>query len=58
MAAEHRLPAGVAAAALQLFSAARSQGHDADDYTSVITVLESLAGVELRKGTGDVPAGD
>jgi 3-hydroxyisobutyrate dehydrogenase-like beta-hydroxyacid dehydrogenase len=47
MAADHRLPAGVGAAALQLFTMARARGHDGDDYTSVITVLEELAGVEL-----------
>lgn len=49
LAIEQQLPVGVAAAALQLFSTACSQGHGADDYTSVITVLESLAGLELKE---------
>ena len=49
LAIEQQLPVGVAAAALQLFSTACSQGHGADDYTSVITVLEGLAGLELEE---------
>jgi 3-hydroxyisobutyrate dehydrogenase-like beta-hydroxyacid dehydrogenase len=49
LAIDQQLPVGVAAAALQLFSTACSQGHADDDYTSVITVLESLAGLELEE---------
>lgn len=47
LAIDQQLPVGVGAAALQLFSTACSEGHALDDYTSVITVLEKLAGVEL-----------
>lgn len=49
LAIENELPVGVAAAALQLFSAACSQGRGRDDYTSVLTVLEGLAGLELEE---------
>lgn len=52
LAIDQQLPVGVGAAALQLFSTACSEGHATDDYTSVITVLERLAGVELREGAG------
>lgn len=44
-----RLPVGVGAAALQLLAQAAAEGHETDDYTSVLTVLESLAHVELRE---------
>lgn len=49
LAIEQQLPVGVGAAALQLFSTACGEGHALDDYTSVITVLERLAGVELAE---------
>jgi len=49
LAVDERLPVGVGSAALQLFSTACGEGHSDDDYTSVITVLERLAGVELRE---------
>lgn len=49
LAIEQHLPIGVGAAALQLFSTACSEGHALDDYTSVITVLERLAGLELTE---------
>lgn len=49
LAVQQQLPVGVGAAALQTFSTACSQGHALDDYTSVITVLERLAGVELME---------
>lgn len=55
LAIDQQLPVGVGAAALQLFSTACSQGHALDDYTSVITVLESLAGVQLEE-RAEVPA--
>lgn len=44
-----RLPVGVGAAAQQLLAQAAAQGHETDDYTSVITVLENLAHVELEE---------
>jgi hypothetical protein len=47
LAIDERLPVGIGAAALQLFSTACGQGHATDDYTSVITVLEKLADIEL-----------
>jgi 4-hydroxybutyrate dehydrogenase / sulfolactaldehyde 3-reductase len=50
-----RLPVGVGAAALQLLVMSAAQGHESDDYTSVLTVLERLAGVELREAP--TPAG-
>jgi 4-hydroxybutyrate dehydrogenase / sulfolactaldehyde 3-reductase len=49
LAIDEQLPIGVGSAALQLFSTACGEGHADDDYTSVITVLERLAGVELRE---------
>ena len=49
LAIDQQLPIGIGAAALQLFSTACSQGHALDDYTSVITVLERLADVELEE---------
>lgn len=49
LAIDQQLPIGIGAAALQLFSTACSEGHALDDYTSVITVLERLAGVELEE---------
>ena len=55
LAIDQQLPVGVGAAALQLFSTACRQGHALDDYTSVITVLEKLADVELTE-TVEVPA--
>lgn len=49
LAIDEQLPIAVGSAALQLFSAACGEGHANDDYTSVITVLERLAGVELHE---------
>lgn len=44
-----RLPVVVGAAAMQLFNAAAAEGHDDDDYTSVLSVLERYAGVVLHE---------
>lgn len=44
-----RLPVGVGAAALQLLAQAAALGHETDDYTSVMTVLENLAQVHLEE---------
>jgi 3-hydroxyisobutyrate dehydrogenase-like beta-hydroxyacid dehydrogenase len=49
LASEVRLPIGVGAAALQLFNAAAAEGHENDDYTSVLAVLERYGKVELHE---------
>lgn len=49
LAVDEQLPVALGAAALQMFSTACSEGHGGEDYTSVLTVLERLAGVELKE---------
>jgi 4-hydroxybutyrate dehydrogenase/sulfolactaldehyde 3-reductase len=48
LAGQVNLPLMLGSTSTQLFNMARSTGHDNDDYTSVITVLEELAGVTVR----------
>jgi 3-hydroxyisobutyrate dehydrogenase len=45
---ESRSPLFLTALARQLYGEAQAKGHGADDYTSVLTVLESVAGVTVR----------
>lgn len=47
--ADARVPLAVGAVARELFSAARAQGKGRLDWTAVITVLEQVAGVEVRR---------
>lgn len=49
LAAEQQLPVALGAAAWQMFNTACREGHGGDDYTSVLTVLERLAGLELKE---------
>ena len=49
LAIDEQLPVALGAAALQMFTTAVSEGHGGDDYTAVLTVLERLAGVELKE---------
>jgi 4-hydroxybutyrate dehydrogenase/sulfolactaldehyde 3-reductase len=48
LAGQLNVPLSVAAASTQLFNMARSMGHDNDDYTSVIRVMEQFTGMEVR----------
>lgn len=45
---QNRTPMYLTALAQQLFGEARAQGYGEDDYTSVLRVLESVAGVSVR----------
>jgi 3-hydroxyisobutyrate dehydrogenase-like beta-hydroxyacid dehydrogenase len=49
LAADKQFPVALGAAALQMFGTTCSERHSAHDYTSVLTVLEGLAGVELEE---------
>jgi 3-hydroxyisobutyrate dehydrogenase len=49
LAAENQTPIAMTAQARQLYEMARATGHGRDDYTSVIRVLEEMAGVEVRE---------
>lgn len=48
LAGQVNLPLMLGSTSTQMYNMARSTGHDNDDYTSVITVLEELAGVTVR----------
>jgi len=50
--AECRVPLAVGAAARELLTAARARGKGRLDFTAVVTVLEELAGVEVRSAGG------
>jgi 3-hydroxyisobutyrate dehydrogenase len=53
LAAEHGTPLAVTALTRQLYEMARASGYGREDYTSLLKVLEQLAGVEVR-GNQDV----
>ena len=48
LAAERQAPVMITALTRQLYEMARAAGHGHDDYTSVLKVLEEIAGVEVR----------
>jgi 3-hydroxyisobutyrate dehydrogenase len=48
LAAENEVPTAMTALARQMFEMARASGYSHDDYTSVLKVLEQMAGVEVR----------
>jgi 3-hydroxyisobutyrate dehydrogenase len=48
LAAENQTPIPMTAEARQLYEMTRASGHGRDDYTSIICVLEQIAGVEVR----------
>ncbi len=48
LAAEQQTPVEMTAIARQLFEIARAEGYGREDYTSVLKVLEKIAGVEVR----------
>ena len=47
--AEQQVPLSMGAAAREVYSAARARGKGRLDYTGVVTLLEELAGVEVRR---------
>ncbi len=47
--AEQRVPLAMGAAARELYSAARARGKGRLDYTGIVTLLEEMAGVEVRR---------
>jgi 4-hydroxybutyrate dehydrogenase/sulfolactaldehyde 3-reductase len=47
--AEQKVPLSMGAAAREVYSAARARGKGRLDYTGVVTLLEELAGVEVRR---------
>ena len=48
MAAENQTPVTMTALSRQLYDMARAAGYGRDDYTSLLKVLEEIAGVEVR----------
>ena len=48
LAAENRTPIAMTAQARQLYEMTRASGHGRDDYTSVMSILEEMAGLEVR----------
>jgi 3-hydroxyisobutyrate dehydrogenase len=48
LAAEHRVPMALTALARQMYEMARAKGFGSEDYTSLMKVLEEMAGVEVR----------
>jgi 3-hydroxyisobutyrate dehydrogenase len=48
MAAEQQTPVSMTALARQLFEMARANGYGKEDYTSLLKVLEKMAGIEVR----------
>ncbi|MGB8345267.1 MAG: NAD(P)-dependent oxidoreductase [Ktedonobacteraceae bacterium] len=51
LAAENRTPVAMTALTRQFYEMARAAGYGRDDYTSVLKVLEQMAGVEVRATT-------
>jgi len=47
--AEQRVPLAMGAVARELYSAARARGKGRLDYTGIVTLLEEMAGVEVRR---------
>jgi 3-hydroxyisobutyrate dehydrogenase len=48
LAAENTVPVTMLALTRQMYEMARAEGHGRDDYTSLLKVLEHMAGVEVR----------
>jgi 3-hydroxyisobutyrate dehydrogenase len=48
LAAENTVPAAMLALTRQMYEMARAEGYGHDDYTSLLKVLEHMAGVEVR----------
>ncbi len=48
LAAENTVPAAMTALTRQMYEMARAEGYGHDDYTSLLKVLEQMAGVEVR----------
>lgn len=48
LAAENTVPATMLALTRQMYEMARAEGYGRDDYTSLLKVLEQMAGVEVR----------
>lgn len=48
LAAEMQAPVAMTAVARQMYEMSRASGYGSDDYTSLLKVLEQLAGVEVR----------
>jgi 3-hydroxyisobutyrate dehydrogenase len=48
LAEENQIPVVMTALARQFFDLARAKGYGRDDYTSVLKILEDIAGVEVR----------
>src|SRR5215471_15505908 len=48
LAAENSVPAAMTALTRQMYEMARAEGFGGDDYTSLLKVLERMAGVEVR----------
>src|SRR5215831_1593341 len=48
LAAENTVPAAMTALTRQMYEMARAEGYGHDDYTSLLKVLEKMAGVEVR----------
>lgn len=48
LAAENQTPVAMTAVARQMYEMARAAGYGRDDYTTVLKVLEQMAGVEVR----------
>jgi 3-hydroxyisobutyrate dehydrogenase len=48
LAAENAVPAAMTALTRQMYEMARAEGYGREDYTSVMKVLEQMAGVEVR----------
>jgi 3-hydroxyisobutyrate dehydrogenase len=48
LAAENQTPVAMTAIARQMYEMARAAGYGRDDYTTVLKVLEQMAGVEVR----------
>lgn len=48
LAAENQVPLSMTALARQLYEMSRASGHGSDDYTAIMSVLEQMAGVEVR----------
>ncbi len=51
LAAENHTPVTMTAQSRQLYEMARAAGHGHDDYTSLLKVLEEIAGVEVRSNS-------
>ena len=48
LASEHQVPMALTALTRQMYEMARAKGFGSEDYTSLMKVLEEMAGVEVR----------